>query len=242
MKKLIFFFVFSLLCFKASAQQTIFAVPSADVAEPGQLVVMETAQFDFLSPNSFWNGAHSAMFGIGYNTEINTTLFNTSSPASNNVSLGVGFKTAIPILKNELPEEEIKLTIGEMIPVSLEGQGDTVGNWTYGHLSFRLPKVKTRITAGSNFGTKQIFGRNQISFLGGIEQPIPFVEKTKVITSANLIADYFSGTHGFGFLILGLNASTIGGISAFGGYQIPNNPRCGHAGLIAGISKSFKLF
>ncbi len=213
------------------AQQTIFNVPSADIAQKREIFLQHESQFNPFPNNQFWSGTHYGTLGIGFNTEIDATLFNVSTPSSDNISLGLGFKSAIPILKEELPKQEIKLTVGEMIPISLQGEG--VGNWTYSHLSFKLPKVKTRLTAGASYGTKQIFGRDTISFIGGIEQPI-----TKKIS---IVADYYSGTHALGFFIPGFSYSPNPDLSFFLGYQMPNNRRCGSQGFVFEFAKHIRF-
>jgi hypothetical protein len=226
-------FVFLLLIasLQCKSQQTIFNVPSADIAQKREVFLQHESQFNPFPNNDFWIGTHYASVGIGFNTEIDTTLFNVSDPASNNIAVGLGFKSAIPILAKEFPEQEIKLTVGDVIPVSLQGQG--VGDWTYGHLSFRVPKLKTRLSVGASYGTKQIFGRNAVSFIGGIEQPI-----TKKIS---FIADYFSGTHALGFLIPGISYSPNPDLGFFLGYQIPNSSRCGSPGFVVEIAKHLRF-
>lgn len=218
-------------CFPSCAQQTIFNVPSADVAQRREIFLQHESQFKPYPNDEFWLGTHYGTLGVGFNTEIDTTLFNVSNPSSNNIALGVGFKSAIPILAKEFPQEEIKLTVGEMIPISLEGQG--VGNWTYSHASFRIPKLKTRITAGASYGTKQIFGRNAVSFIGGLEQPI-----TKKIS---FITDYYSGTHALGYFIPGLSYSPNPDLGFFFGYQIPNSRGSGPPGFVFEVAKHIRF-
>ena len=69
------------------------------------------------------------------------------------------------------------------------------GNWSFGELSARIPKLHTRLTGGISVGTKQIFGKTAVSFIGGFEQPL-----TKNLT---LAADWFSGSNTQGLLISG---------------------------------------
>jgi hypothetical protein len=114
-----------------------------------------------------------------------------------------------------------------MMPISFEGQG--VGNWNYAHLSGRLPLLKTRLTAGLSVGTKQIFGRNAVSFIGGYEQPI-----TK---NLSLIGDWYSGTNGYGLFIPGISYALPLAFTLYAGYQIPNNKRCGHSGFVIELAK-----
>lgn len=229
------FFISCLLCSltnqECNAQATIWNVPSADVLSKAELGFTHYSQYvKPLSDDSAYNTVNGAMLGIGYNTEVDTTLFNVGIPESGNISLGLGTKTVIPVLKKEFPEQEFKVTFGEILPVSLQGEG--VGDWTYGHFSFKLPKAKTRITNGVLYGTKQIFGRNVIAYMFGLEQPL-----TK---NLSLTADWISGTHGAGFVTIG-GVITYKGFSGGVGVQIPNNKLCGKIGPTLYLMKVFKL-
>ena len=208
------------------AQQTIFNVPSADVTPKDQIYLEQESQFKPWKPNAFWLGTHYAAYGIGHHTEIDTTLSNVSAPASGNVVLGLGFKSNLPLLIKRLPERELKLTVGNLTPISLQGQG--VGTWSYAHLSGRLPRLNTRLTAGVSVGTKQLFGRNTVGFIGGYEQPIT--------QRFSLIGDWFSGTHANGYFIPGFSYVLKGTTILFVGYQIPNTKRVGPQGFVIEVS------
>jgi hypothetical protein len=212
---------------KSEAQQTIFNVPSADVTPPGRLFLQHESQFRSWKPGRFLVNTEYAALGVGHNTELDLTLFNVSAPASENISLGVGFKTAIPVLAKKLPQQEIKWTFGTEVPVSLQGNG--VGNWTYTHASFRLPKVKTRLTAGVSYGTKQIFNRRVVSAIAGIEHPLN--------KRVSILADWYSGTHGLGYLITGASVALPADTNLYLGYQIPNTQNSGRSGFVVELAK-----
>lgn len=213
----------------AQAQQTIFDVPSADVTPKGTVFLQHESQFRPWKPNRFWSGTHYAALGVGHHTELDVTLFNVSAPASDNIALGFGFKSVMPVLEKRFPEREFKITAGTMVPVSLQGQG--VGNWSYATGSFRFPKTRTRITAGASTGTKQIFGRNMVGFIGGYEQPV-----TKRFS---LIGDWHSGTHAYGLFIPGFSYAVTDSMTLYAGYQIPNNKRSGSSGFVLELAKFF---
>lgn len=217
---------------QANATQTIFNVPSADVTQKGHVFLQEEAQFNGSNPDSYYFGTTYSAVGIGHNTELDATLFNVGAPATQNMSIGVGFKSAIPIpgLKEKFPEREFKLTVGSDMLFGLDGNG--VGNWTYAHLSGRVPKLNTRLTAGISYGTRQVFGQETTAFIGGIEQPI-----TKKLTG---IADWYSGSeHWAGYLIVGGSYALPKNTTFFAGYQIPNGPRVGTPGFVVELSKIF---
>lgn len=217
---------------KVFAMQTIFNVPSADVTEKGHVFVQEEAQFRGWNPDAFYLGTTYGAYGIGHNTEIDTTLYNVGAPATQNISIGAGFKSCIPIpgLKDKFPEREFKLTVGSQLLFGLEGNG--VGNWTYTHLSGRLPVTKTRLTAGISYGTKQVFGQETTAFIAGVEQPV-----TKKLT---LISDWYSGNeHWSGYLITGFSYAFPKNTTLYAGYQIPNSPQVGASGFCIELAKIF---
>ena len=209
------------------AQQTIFNVPSADVTPPRKVYLETEGQFRTWQPGRFFSGTEYMAVGVEHNTELDVTLSGVNSPGTGSETLGVGFKTSWPILKNKLPRRELKITLGELMPISLRGQG--VGNWSYAHLSGRIPKLNTRITAGVSTGTRQLFGRTTVGFIGGLEHPV--TEKFSII------ADWFSGTNNFGLFIPGFSYILPKGIALFAGFQIPNTPKCGNSGFVIEFSK-----
>jgi len=212
--------------------QTVFNVPSADVTPEGDIYLLQENQFNGSNPHSFYTSTSFTAFGIGHNTELDATLFNVGSPATQNISMGVGFKSAIPIpgLKEKFPEREFKLTVGSNLLLGLEGNG--VGNWTYGHLSGRVPKLNTRLTAGLSYGGRQVFGENAVAFIAAVEQPV-----TKKFS---LIGDWYSGSeHWAGLLIVGGSYALPKRTTIYAGYQIPNDPKSNPSGFVLQIGKLF---
>lgn len=222
----------NLLAGQAFATQTVFNVPSADITEKGHVFIQQEAQTTpWDTDNAFFSTTYSAV-GIGHNTEISTNLFNVGSPATENISMSVGFKSVVPIpyLKDKYPDREFKVTVGSNILIGLEGNG--VGNWTYAHLSGRVPKINTRLTAGLSYGGRQVFGENAVSFIAAIEQPV--TEKFSAL------ADWYSGQETWaGFLIVGGSYKLPRNSTIYAGYQIPNSPRVGAAGFVIQLAKTF---
>jgi len=226
---LIFFFIGSMPSF---AVQTVFNVPSADVTEKGHVFLQQEAQFAPWGADANFIGTTYSSYGIGRNTEISVDLFNVGAPATENISMGVGFKSAIPIpgLKEKFPQREFKFTIGSELLIGLEGNG--VGNWTYAHLSGRVPKINTRLTAGMSYGGRQAFGVNHVCFIAAVEQPI-----TKKFS---LLGDWYSGPEHFaGFLIVGGSYALPKNSTIYVGYQIPNTSQNGTSGFVIQLAKIF---
>ncbi len=205
---------------KALAQQTLFNVPSADVTEKGMIFVQHEAQFS----NRFGLFTEYGAYGLGKYTELDLTLFGVGTKSVRNEVLGVGFKTSLPLHE----KSETKLTFGSLLPISLQGHG--VGGYAYSHLSTRIPKIKTRITSGVFVGTTTLFGRDFVSFIGGIEHPV-----TKKF---NIVMDWYSGKHSNGFFIPGFSY-TFKPFTLWAGYQIHNDRANGRNGFVIELSKIF---
>ena len=223
--QIIFITIFFLLMFfsinEAYAQQTLFNVPSADVTEKGMIFVQQEGQFS----DKFGLFTSYGAYGIGKNTEIDLTLFGVGTKKVRNEVLGFGFKTFIPLHE----KSETKLTFGTLLPVSLRGNG--IGGSAYSHLSARLPKLKTRFTAGGFVGTTTVFGRDFISFIGAVEQPIN--------KKFGLQVEWYSGKHSNGFLIPGFYYNFPQNATLWVGYQIHNNKVNGDNGFVIELSKIF---
>lgn len=213
--------VFSIWQNKSFAQQTLFNVPSADVLEKGQVFVQHESQFS----TNFGLHTEYASYGIGKHTELDLTLFGVGTRNVSNETLGLGFKTVLPIHE----KSETKITFGNIIPISLRGNG--VGGYAYSHLSTRLPKLKTRLTSGVLVGTTTLFGRDFVCYIAGVEQPI-----TKRFS---IVMDYHSGKHANGFLIPGFSYNLGKNVVLWAGYQIPNNKANGDDGFVVEISRIF---
>lgn len=206
-------------CNASYAQQTIFNVPSADVTPKGKLFLQHESQFS----NKFLVNTEYSAFGIGKNTEIDVTLLGIGTDNVANEVLGVGFKTSLPLHE----KSETKFTYGVLLPTSLMGKG--VGGYAYSHLSTRLPKLNTRITSGVFVGTTSVLGRDFVSYIAGVEQPI-----TKRFS---LIMDWYSGKHANGFLIPGFSYYLGKNFTLYAGYQIHNNKANGDNGFVVEVAK-----
>jgi len=224
---LVFYFFFSLK--NLFSQQTIFNVPSADIVEKNKIFIQHESQFRTKNPDSFINTTNYLSYGVGKETELDATLFNLSSPSSNNLSLAIGFKNSKKIGYKLFKNIDSTLIIGSMIPISLNDNG--VGNWTYAENSLYLNKTKTRVTGGVSYGTKQIFGKEIICFLGGFEQ--------KINDRINIIGDWYSKNHNLGIAALGLSYAAPENLTFYGGLQFPNNKTIGRQSVIFEIAKIF---
>lgn len=216
----------------ARAQQTIFNVPSATVTEKGKFFVQNEGQFRPYPPDEFYAGTQYQALGVGANTELDLTVLNITAPSAHTLSLGAGFKSCIPVFKERFAERDFKVTVGELVPIQLQGD-QSCGSWTYAHISGRLPKLKSRVTAGVSAGTRQIFGRNVCSFIGGFEHDL-----TK---NLDFQLDWYSGKHSLGLLIPGFSYTFPKDYTLYAGFQIPNYRENGRTGFVVELAKVLTL-
>ncbi len=204
------------------AQQAIVNMPSADITPKGQVFLMHETQARWWKQGPYWYGTNFFTYGVGGNTEVAVTSYNHGSPNAPNAAIGVGFKSAIPLLKERLAEREVKLTVGQMMIFSTSGKG--VGSFSYAHGSFKLPKLGTRVTAGISGGTSELFKRDTVHFIGSVEH--------KLGKRWMLVTEWFSGRHDFGFVVPGVLYHPTERTVVVVGYKIPNHPSNGKPGFV----------
>lgn len=202
----------------AHGQQAIVTLPSADITDKRTLFAMKESQLRLWGDEPMWNATFFLTYGIGYHTELAATFFNIGVPSTDHASLAVGSKSALPLFADKLPWLELKLTAGLMGLVSLDARG--VGYWIYTHLSFRLPKLMTRLSAGVSHGSAVLFLKdNATSFITALEQPIPWVH------GLTLTAEWFSGSHDLSNLIFGAAYHPNPKLIFVLGYKLPTKDR-----------------
>jgi hypothetical protein len=94
------------------------------------------------------------------------------------------------VLGERLPEWKPKITSGSLTPLSLQPQSQSVGSFTFGHVIFDIPRTDFRLLAGAAGGSRNLFGDDAASFLGGLEFPIT--------DHLAFTGEWFSGNHDFG--------------------------------------------
>lgn len=232
-----------LLIGEVSAQSLLVGIPSADVAGFGHVEFTHESQWARKNNRLDWTSFNFLTYGVRKNTELALSVVNVASPGSQNVAIGFGYKTLVPIsaLDGRLVHET-KLSVGQMGYASigpLRAQAKPFGGWVYSHLSSRLVRTQTRLTAGVSYGTSHVFGfryasdytgvegeatavtpRTPFCFIGGIEQPI-----TKHV---GFVMDWFSGSHEIAALIPAVQF-TLGKQVVILGYKRANDRRAGDA-------------
>lgn len=219
---------FLLLIFTVSsayAQSLIVGIPSADITPKGELALAHETQLNRFESGGYWNSFTFATYGIGKNTELASSAYGFSLPGSGNRAIGFGMKSMVPLEQ----KWQFKLTGGFMIPVSFDGKG--TGYWVYGNASLRVPRTRTRFTAGPSFGTRQIFGRQAYSTMVGVEQPLS--------KRWGVVSDWFSGTHDLGAAIVGMSFQRDRKTLIIFGYKVANNAASGKPAFMVEVARSF---
>ncbi len=206
-------------------QQAIVNMPSADITPAGKNFYMHESQWRQWNPGRYWYGTNFFCRGIGNATELTLTNWNLGSPSSPNFTTGLGFKSSPQIFSRTHPDREIKFTVGQKLLVNHRGGG--LGSFSYSHLSFRLPTLNTRITAGGWASTKQLVKRNTGDILLGLEHP--FDSKGHYVW----LNEWFRGRHDFGFFITGLLYHPSKSHIIVLAYKFANTPSNGRNGLVA---------
>jgi hypothetical protein len=201
----------------AGAQQTIFNVPSADVLDRGKL---------YLEGDNLWRPSEPrlALFtgrgvvGLGSHVEAGVNLGGFTTP-------GRSAPTATITVKwQPWRLGPFALTTGAHGLFFLRGAGDgTPSVHVYAHGSYTAP-THTRLTAGAWFASSGYAdAATTKGALFGFEQPAS--------SHLNVIADWFTGKNGLGYLTPGISA-TAGPWTLYAGYSVKNGNSKGSALLI----------
>jgi hypothetical protein len=207
-----------LICFALGStgrcQSLLVGIPSADVCPEKRFEWTHESQFGGWRTQDFkWHSFNFITYGIGPDTEVALSLLNLGYPPTGNLAVGLGYKKIFPLWKkHNINRFSPKWTVGQM--GYFGGKGRDWGFWFYSHGSIKLPKWKTRLTAGLSYGSSHVFGHRTVAVrpdrtsprvvmqdqenqplcaMIGIEQPIN--------DQWGLLADWYSGDHDLAALI-----------------------------------------
>jgi hypothetical protein len=216
LRRLIAFLIFAAAVAPARAQQTIFNVPSADVLARGKTYFEEDTLWRPREPN-FAVFTGRAVYGVVPNVEAGVNFGGFVSP-------GRSMPVATPNVKwQPWHDDKLAVTAGVFGLFFLRGREDVKpAAEGYAHVAYKLP-TNTRLTAGGYWASSGYAAADpQAGALLAFEQ--------KVNDHLNLIADWFSGRNGLGYLTPGIS-STWGGWTLYAGYSFKNGDSKGNAML-----------
>ena len=209
-------------------QQTIINVPSVDQTPRGRFFALHETQLRTWNPKPYWVSTNFPTYSLTDRIELAATIYNIGVPNKPYQAVALGWKTAQPVLRSQLPGWEITVGAGQMLPVSLTGKGD--GLWNYAQVAWRLPVVRTRLMAGLSNGTRNLFGKRTTHMIASFEQPLA--------GHWNLLGEWWSGTHDFADFVPGLNYHW-GTNVVIVGYKVSNIPGSTGDGLILEFGRTF---
>jgi hypothetical protein len=224
-------FLFALPIF---GQQTIFNVPSADIAVKTDWFFQHQTTTRVWNPGRSWVQTNAFGYGIGHSIELDATLFNLDVKDAKDSTLSVGFKASVPLLRNTA-KMPLRLVVGDMFEFTERPLDNTrlrnphEGNWAYVMLNTELPRLKTRLTGGLTDGTKVLFGQRANGFLGGLEQPLSNRWTFQV--------DWFSGHHELAYWIPGVVYRFRERWMLSLGLQVPNRTTVGSRAIIVELTR-----
>jgi len=204
----------------ASAQQTIFNVPSADVLDPGKVYLEVDELFRPTEPR-FSSTTVRGVVGILPRVEGGINFGGLNAP-------GPAIPTATAAIKIQpVRVGEFALTAGGNGLFVLKGSQDgNPAGLGYGFASYRIPKLGTRIEFGGWYSSAgYALSRSTGGALATFEQPI------LCIPGLTVAADWFSGENAIGYVSPGL-IYAFGQWTAYAAYSIKNGDSRGNAGLI----------
>jgi hypothetical protein len=213
------------------AQQTIINVPSVDQTAKGRFFYLHESQIRQWDGVDYWQTTNFLTYGLTDRFELATTVYNVGSPALPTTTVGIGWKTAQPLLRRALPALNLTVGAGQMLQQSLRGRG--TGVWSYAQFAGVIPTTKTRLMLGVSDGPANLFGKHTTHAIASYEQPLD-----RWIPNVSLLGEWWSGTHDFGDFVPGINYHTKRMVVILG-YKISNAPGSRTDGLILEIGRTF---
>ncbi|MBK6316843.1 MAG: hypothetical protein IPF53_21790 [Blastocatellia bacterium] len=176
----------------ASAQQTVFNVPTTDVLDRGKVYVELDVPFKPVDPK-FSSFVPRVVVGIGGNVEVGLNVVGNIQPGPDSTALAPSFKWKV----YNGGDNGWAFAVGDTVTIPVRNKSYDIGNYAYAEFS-KTFKSGTRVTAGGfHFSDNVVAVDAQRS--GGqfaIEHPV-----TPRVTIA---ADWLTGKHAGGYFSPGV--------------------------------------
>ena len=224
----------------AFGQQTVINAPSIDQTPQGRVFALHESQIRAWQDTSYWQTTHFVTYGVTRHLEFAATAYNIGTPLKRLAALGVGWKGAVdvPSLSARAPRWELKVGAGQMLALPL--RGERVGLWSYAQASARVPRVRTRLTAGISDGPPAVFGQATTHFVGSFEQPLSALPGRlgRALHDVTLLGEWWAGRHEFGDFVPGLNWHHGKSVVILG-YKLTNKPGTRGDGIVLEFGRTF---
>ncbi|HMF57090.1 MAG TPA: hypothetical protein VK619_12170 [Pyrinomonadaceae bacterium] len=198
---------------KASAQQTIFNVPTTDVLDRGKVYAELDVSFkpnDSQTVSRFSSFVPRVVVGAGRRVEVGLNI-------TGNIQPGPDMTTLVPAVKWKLYQGQdngVAIVLGDHLFFPVRHRAYNAGNYVYAEIS-KTFKTGTRLTAGAyDFTRNVVAARNRAGGQFGFEQPV-----SRTVT---LAADWFTGRHSAGYFTPGAVFKIGPKVTGYAGYSIGN--------------------
>jgi hypothetical protein len=208
----LFIFIFGAFA-GASAQQTVFNVPTTDVLEKGKVYLELDAAFKINDDDAlgkFSSFVPRIVVGAGGNVEVGLNL-------TGNVQPGADSTTLVPNLKWKFYQNEKKdfaLTAGNNFYIPVRNRAYNFGTYTY--VAGSKTRKKTRLTAGGFVASKHVFAPN--ASRGGGQ----FAIEQTLNDKFTVAADWVTGRHASGYFTPGVIYKPHPKVTTYWSYSIGN--------------------
>lgn len=230
MKKLALIFIL-ILFFSFSeqsvfAQQTIITVPSSELVPTGDLFVKDSNRFGTFSNGTNVSITPSVTLGTGWGTQFTTGV--STSLDKNKKGL---VRQDFAVKKVWFLGSSTRLTTGAMVSPYLN-QAVHPDTFIYAHLSQKIPKTRTTLTAGAYMN-----GSRHFLDTGGV---ILGIEQVLISNKLRVAADWMSGQDSLGRLGVGMKYRPHPTVSITTAVLIPNR-ESDNIGFNISVSKFIAL-
>jgi hypothetical protein len=194
---------------RASAQQTIFNVPSTDVLDEGKVYFELDVTWKPVDPK-FSSLVPRVVVGTGGRVEVGLNITGNIQPGDDVTTIQPAFKWKA----YDGGSNGWAVAAGDNISVPVRNKPYDVGNYAYAEVSKSF-KTGTRITAGGyHFSENVVAPAQRAGGQFGLEQT--------VTSWLNVNADWFTGKHASGYFTPGIAFKPHPKVTGYVGYSIGN--------------------
>ena len=218
------FFLFFTQSFEVEARQNIINIPSSEVLPAGSIGLKDSNRYTPNQSEGQFRNTPAITVGTGFGTEFSAGVATTIQEQS--------------IVRGDFTFKKVfflgsstRLSVGTTISPCLTG-GSSPDTFGFVHVTQRIKKTKTSITAGAYMNGQQQF-LNKGGVLLGIDQVL-------IPNKLRFAMDLISGDDSFGKLGVGLKYRPVPTVSITSAVIIPTNER-DNIGLNISVSKFISL-
>lgn len=197
----------------ASAQETIFNVPSADILDGGKIYAELDASFktnNQAALRRFSSFVPRVVIGAGGNAEVGLNVLGNIQP-------GLDATTLVPALKYRFYQNEKKdlaIFAGNNFYIPVKNRAYKFGSYTYAAVAKTVGK--TRLTAGAYVYSKNVVAPDAAR-AGG-----QFAVEQTVNSKITISADWITGKHANGYFTPGVIYKPTAKLTAYLAYSLGN--------------------